>query len=248
MPNLFNDEVIIPAMVNRGIPLRVARTYNPSGCVEPDIAHKYDGWHDACAFNVAKVMDITLNNGRAFGDQIGPKTGEITDFTCIEDFVNAFEKQMEFFVRNMVEADNCIDTAHGDLVPLPFESGLIEGCIEKGKSVQEGGAIWNFSGPQGVGIIDAGDCLYSIQKNVFEDHKFTLAELKDALEHNFGYPIPAIGSQPISAAAGDPKYSVGNMSLESINLVNEPKAGAPEPWQTAWQAGTTIRKIRSMQR
>ena len=62
----------------------------------------------------------------------------------------------------------CIDTAHGDLVPLPFESGLIEGCIEKGKSVQEGGAIWNFSGPQGVGIIDAGDCLYSIQKNVFE--------------------------------------------------------------------------------
>lgn len=225
MPNLFNDEVIIPAMVNRGIPLRVARTYNPSGCVEPDIAHKYDGWHDACAFNVAKVMDITLNNGRAFGDQIGPKTGEITDFTCIEDFMNAFEKQMEFFVRNMVEADNCIDTAHGDLVPLPFESGLIEGCIEKGKSVQEGGAIWNFSGPQGVGIIDAGDCLYSIQKNVFEDHKFTLAELKDALEHNFGYPIPAIGSQPISAAAGDPKYSVGNMSLESINLVNEPKAG-----------------------
>lgn len=170
-------------------------------------------------------MDITLNNGRAFGDQIGPKTGEITEFTCIEDFINAFEKQMEFFVRNMVEADNCIDTAHGDLVPLPFESGLIEGCIEKGKSVQEGGAIWNFSGPQGVGIIDAGDCLYSIQKNVFEDHKFTLAELKEALENNFGYPIPAIGSQPISAAAGDPKYSVGNMSLESMNLVNEPKAG-----------------------
>ena len=181
MPNLFNDEVIIPAMVNRGIPLKVARTYNPSGCVEPDIAHKYDGWHDAAAFNVAKVMDVTLNNGRAFGDQVGPKTGEITDFTCIQDFIDAFEKQMEFFVRNMVEADNCIDTAHGDRVPLPFESGLIEGCIEKGKSVQEGGAIWNFTGPQGVGIIDAGDSLYCIQKNVFEDKKFTLAELKDAL-------------------------------------------------------------------
>ena len=60
---------------------------------------------------------------------------------------------------------------------------------------------------------------------MFEDHKFTLAELKEALENNFGYPIPAIGSQPISAAAGDPKYSVGNMSLESMNLVNEPKAG-----------------------
>lgn len=233
MPNLFNDEVIIPAMVNRGIPLKVARTYNPSGCVEPDIAHKYDGWHDAAAFNVAKVMDITLNNGRAFGDQVGPKTGEITEFTCIEDFFRAFEKQMEFFVRNMVEADNCIDTAHGDRVPLPFESGLIEGCIEKGKSVQEGGAIWNFSGPQGVGIIDAGDSLYAIQKNVFEDKKFTLAELKEALENNFGYPIPAIGSTEISMAAGDPKYSVGNMSIDSINLRNARKGEDPAQCGTA---------------
>lgn len=60
---------------------------------------------------------------------------------------------------------------------------------------------------------------------MFEDHKFTLAELKEALENNFGYPIPATGSQPILRSAGDPKYSVGNMSLESMNLVNEPKAG-----------------------
>lgn len=227
MPNLFNDEVIIPAMVNRGIPLKVARTYTPSGCVEPDIAHQYDGWHDAAAFNVAKVMDITLNNGRTFGNQVGPKTGEITDFTCIEDFFVAFEKQMEFFVRNMVEADNCIDTAHGDLVPLPFQSALIEGCIEKGKSVQEGGAIWNFSGPQGVGVIDAGDSLYAIQKNVFEDKRMTMAELKDALENNFGYPVPAIGSTEISMAFGDPAYSIGNMAIESINHKNAPKGALP---------------------
>ncbi len=224
MPNLFNDEVIIPAMVNRGIPLKLARTYTPSGCVEPDIAHKYDGWHDSAAFNVAKVMDITLNNGRAFGDQVGPKTGEITDFTCIEDFFTAFEKQMEFFVRNMVEADNCIDTAHADRVPLPFQSALIEGCIEKGKSVQEGGAIYNFSGPQGVGIIDAGDSLYAIQKNVFEDKRFTMAELKDALEHNFGYPVPAIGSTEVSMSVGDPAYADGNMAKESVNA---PLQGAP---------------------
>ena len=152
MPNLFNDEVIIPAMVNRGIPLKVARTFTPSGCVEPDIQHKYDGWHDAASFDVAKVLEITLNNGRCFGKQLGPQTGEITTFTCIEDFFVAFQKQMEFFVRNMVEAVNCIDMAHADKVPLPFQSALIEGCIEKGKSVQEGGAIWNFTGPQGVGL------------------------------------------------------------------------------------------------
>ena len=223
MPNLFNDEVIIPAMVNRGIPLKVARTYHPSACVEPDIAHKYDGWHDAAAFNVAKVMDVTLNNGRAFGDQVGPKTGEITDFTCIQDFIDAFEKQMESSYATWLRQITALIPHTVTAYRCRFESGLIEGCIEKGKSVQEGGAIWNFTGPQGVGIIDAGDSLYCIQKNVFEDKKFTLAELKDALEHNFGYPIPAIGSTPISASVGDPKYSVGNMSIDSINLVNEPK-------------------------
>jgi formate C-acetyltransferase len=199
MPNLFNDEVIIPAMVNRGVPLKIARTYVPSGCVEPDIPHKYDGWHDAGMFNVAKVMDITLNNGRCFGTQLGPKTGEITDFTCIQDFIDAYEKQVTFFVRNLVEAINCVDIAQGKLAPLPFQSALIEGCIEKGKSVQEGGALWNFSGPQGFGMIDAGDSLYCIQKNVFEDKKFTLAELKEALEDNFGYTGgPDGGSTPVA--------------------------------------------------
>ncbi|MDR0382164.1 MAG: glycyl radical protein [Oscillospiraceae bacterium] len=202
MPNVFNDEVIIPAMVNRGIPLKLARTYTPSGCVEPDIQHKYEGWHDAASFNVAKVLEITLHNGRCFGKQLGPQTGEITSFTCIEDFFAAFEKQMAYFVHNMVEAVNCIDVAHGDRVPLPFQSALIEGCIEKGKSVQEGGALYNFTGPQGVGIIDAGDSLYAIQKNVFEDKKITLAQLKDALENNFGHPVEATGSTEISAQNG----------------------------------------------
>ena len=202
MPALFNDEIIIPAMVNRGIPLKVARTFTPSGCVEPDIAHKTDGWHDAASFNVARVMEITLNNGRCGGKQLGPQTGEITSFRCIEDFIDAFRKQMEYFILYMVEADNCIDIAHAERCPLPFQSGLIEDCIGKGLSVQEGGAIYNFTGPQGFGCIDAGDSLYCIQKNVFEDKNFTLSQLKEALENNFGYPIGPGGSTPVTAQIG----------------------------------------------
>lgn len=221
MPNLFNDEVIIPAMVNRGIPLKLARTYTPSGCVEPDIAHQYDGWHDAAAFNVAHVLDVTLNNGRSYnGKQLGPKTGEIDTFTSIDDFIKAFDKQMEYFVGKMVESDNCIDTAHGDLVPLPFESALIEGCMEKGKSVQQGGAKFNFSGPQGVGVVDAGDSLYCIYKNVFKDKKMTVKELKDALENNFGYPVPNIGSTELSIASGNANgatVDVSGVDLSSNN-------------------------------
>lgn len=203
MPNIFNDEIIIPALVNRGVPLPLARTYTIEGCVEPDIPHKYYGWHDAAAFNVAHVLDITLNNGRCYGKQLGPKTGELRDFKSIEEVIEAFDKQMEYFVKMLVEADNCIDQAHADRVPLPFESILIEGCIEKGKSSQEGGALYNFSGPQGVGVVDAGDSLYCIQKNVFEDKKFTMAELQEALENNFGYPVPRKGSTDTSIAAGE---------------------------------------------
>jgi formate C-acetyltransferase len=207
MPALFNDEVIIPAMVNRGIPLRVARTYTPSGCVEPDIANKTDGWHDSASFNVAKVMEITLHNGRWGGKQLGPQTGEITTFTCIQDFIDAFRKQMEYFVHYMVEGNNCIDIAHAQRCPLPYQSALIEDCIGKGISVQEGGAIYNFTGPQGFGCIDAGDSLYCIQKNIFEDKKFTLAELKEALENNFGYPIGPGGSTETSQGIRTDGYS-----------------------------------------
>lgn len=188
MPNVFNDEVIIPSLVNLGIPLEEARTYTPHGCVEPVIPGKTDGWTDSASFNVAKVVEITLNNGMCDGVQLGPVTGDITTFTCIEDFFTAFQKQMEYFVYRMIEADNCIDIAHADKCPLPYLAGIIDGCIDNGKATQNGGAIYNFSGPQAFGVVDAGDSLYAIQKNVFEDKKLTLTELKDALDHNFGYP------------------------------------------------------------
>ena len=219
MPNLFNDEVIIPALVNRGIPLKLARTYTPSGCVEPDMQHKDDAWHDSASFNVAKVMEITLNNGRCFGKQLGPVTGELTDFTCAEDIIDAFQKQIKHFVSNLVEANNSIDYAHGDRAPMPFQSALIEGCIEHGKSVQQGGALWNFTGPQGFGVIDAGDCVYCIQKNVFEDKAFTLAELKEALENNFGYTnadVPKGGSTEVSIGwQYGPGAASGNQAADS---------------------------------
>ena len=201
MPAVFNDEIIIPAMVNRGIPLRLARTYTPSGCVEPDISHKTEGWHDSCSFNVAKVMEITLHNGRIGNKQIGPVTGELTSFTCIEDLIAAFKKQLKHFINFMIEADNCIDISHAKTCPLPYQAGLIEDCIGRGLSTQEGGAIYNFSGPQGFGCIDAGDTLYCIYKNVFQDKRFTLAELYDALVNNFGYPVGEGGSTPTSDKA-----------------------------------------------
>lgn len=199
VPAMYNDEVIIPSLVNRGVTLRDARNYCIIGCVEPQCPHKTEGWHDAAFFNVAKVLEITLNNGKVGDKQLGPVTGDITSFKSMDDFYNAFTEQMKYFVHYLAEADNCVDIAHGERCPLPFLSALVDDCIGRGKSLQEGGAIYNFTGPQAFGVADTGDSMYAIQKNVFEDKKITLGQLKKALDSNFGKSIGV--SQPSSASA-----------------------------------------------
>lgn len=191
VPAMYNDEVIVPALCNRGVSLADARNYCIIGCVEPQCPHKTEGWHDAAFFNIAKVLEITLNNGKVGDKQLGPKTGEITSFTNLEQLFEAYKKQMEYFVYHLAEADNCVDYAHAERAPLPFLSALVDDCIGRGKSVQEGGAIYNFTGPQAFGVADAGDSLCAIKKHVFENKEITMEQLKDALDHNFGYSCEA---------------------------------------------------------
>lgn len=203
VPAMYNDEAIIPAMLNRGVSLEDARNYCIIGCVEPQAPHKTEGWHDAAFFNIAKVLDITLNNGMCDGKQLGPQTGDITTFKSIEDFFDAYQKQMEYFVFYLAESDNCVDYAHMEMCPLPFESALVDDCIARGKSVQEGGAIYNFTGPQAFGVADNADSMYAIEKNVFLDKKITLEELQDALKNNFGEAVGATGEPGCVSTAGD---------------------------------------------
>jgi formate C-acetyltransferase len=186
VPAMYNDEVIIPALCNRGVSLADARNYCIIGCVEPQCPHKTEGWHDAAFFNIAKVLEITLNNGKNGDKQLGPVTGDITSFTNLEQLLEAYKKQMEYFVYHLAEADNCVDYAHAERAPLPFLSALVDDCIGRGKSVQEGGAIYNFTGPQAFGVADAGDSLCAIKKHVFENKEITMEQLKEALDHNFG--------------------------------------------------------------
>ena len=210
VPAMYNDEVIIPALQNRGVSLRDARDYCIIGCVEPQAPHRTEGWHDAAFFNVAKVLEITLNNGRSGTKQLGPITGELTQYTGIDDFFTAFKKQMAHFVHQLVEACNSVDIAHGERCPLPFLSAMVDDCIGRGKSLQEGGAIYNFTGPQAFGIADTGDSVYAIQKQVFEDRRLTLQELKSALDANFGHPV---GGNPHAASA---KSSLGEQDIYEV--------------------------------
>ncbi len=120
VPAMYNDEVIIPALCNRGVSLADARSYCIIGCVEPQCPHKTEGWHDAAFFNIAKVLEITLNNGKVGDKQLGPQTGDMTSFNSMEDIFAAYKKQMEYFVYHLAEADNCVDFAHAERAPLPF--------------------------------------------------------------------------------------------------------------------------------
>lgn len=186
LPAYYNDEVIIPALLSRGLTLQDARDYCIIGCVEPQKAAKTDGWHDAAFFNMCRPLEMVFSNGVDCGVQVGPKTGEVESFKTFEEFVEAYKTQMNYFIGLMVNADNAIDTAHAERVPLPYESSMVDDCISRGKSVQEGGAHYNFTGPQGFGIANIADSMYAVRELVFKTHKYTLSDFKNALKSNFG--------------------------------------------------------------
>ena len=185
-PAYYNDEVIIPSLMSRGLTLEDARDYNIIGCVEPQKSGKTDGWHDAAFFNMCRPLELVFSNGVDGGEQISVQTGDVEKMSSFEEFYDAYKKQMNYMIELLVNADNAIDTAHGVRCPLPFVSSMVDDCIARGKSVQEGGAVYNFTGPQGFGIANVADSLYAIKKLVFEEKKITLGELKAAMEHNYG--------------------------------------------------------------
>ena len=189
LPAYYNDEVIIPSLMSRGVSLEDARDYNIIGCVEPQKSGKTWGWHDAAFFNMLKPMELVFNNGLLDGVQVGVKTGEVSEFKSFEEFFEAYKTQMEYTIALMVNADNAIDESHAQRCPLPFLSCMIDDCIKRGKTPEQGGAVYNFTGPQGFGIANVADSMYAIKKLVFEEKKFTLSQLKAAMESNFGKDI-----------------------------------------------------------
>jgi len=185
-PAYYNDEVIIPSLMSRGVSLEDARDYNIIGCVEPQKSGKTWGWHDAAFFNMCRPMELVFSNGMDAGEQISIKTGEISELDTFEKFYDAYKKQMNYMIALLVNADNAIDVAHAERCPLPYLSSMVDDCIKAGKTPEQGGAVYNFTGPQGFGVANVADALYAIKTLVYEQKKFTLAELKEALDANFG--------------------------------------------------------------
>ena len=188
LPAYYNDEIIIPALISRGLTLQDARNYCIIGCVEPQTPGKTDGWHDAAFFNMCRPLELVFSNGADGGVQVGLRTGELSELDTYEKFFDAYKKQMDYTIKLMVNADNAVDYAHMERCPLPFASSMVADCIANGKSAQEGGAVYNFTGPQGFGIANVADALYAVDELVYKSKTVTLAQYADALKNNFGMP------------------------------------------------------------
>ena len=188
LPAYYNDEIIIPALISRGLSLHDARDYCIIGCVEPQKGGKTDGWHDAAFFNMCRPLELVFSNGKDKGVQVGLETGALKSLDTYDKFFDAYSKQMDYAIKLMVNADNAVDAAHMERCPLPFLSAMVDDCIARGKSAQEGGAVYNFTGPQGFGIANVADALYAINELVYKTHTVTLEEYADALRNNFGMP------------------------------------------------------------
>lgn len=172
IPQLFNDEVIIPGYLNRGVSLEDARDYAVVGCVELSLPGKTYGLHDIALFNLLKVMEVTLNKHEG-------------NFETFESLIEAIKETIKEYVVYMVEGSNIVDEAHGAFAPTPLLSCFIENCIDNGKDVALGGAKYNFSGVQGIGIGNLSDSLYVIKKVVFENKDMALSELIMMLKDNY---------------------------------------------------------------
>ncbi len=200
LPAYYNDEVIIPSLMSRGVTLQDARGYSIIGCVEPQAPGKTWGWHDAAFYNMCRPLELVFSNGVDCGEQIGPKTGEVEDMQTFEEFKQAYITQQNYFISLLVNADNAIDQAHRERAPLAYLASMLDDCIHSGKTPEQGGCIYNFTGPQGFGIANVADSLYVVKTLVFDEKKVTMAELKKALLFNYGKEV---NSLVVARVAGD---------------------------------------------
>lgn len=187
MPQVFNDEVIIPAQMNRGVTRSDAYNYAIVGCVELSTPGKALGWSDAAMLNMARILELTLFGGKdpQSGVQIGLPTPPLDQLESFEALEDAFDQQLTHFVKLMVEGCNVVDTIHAEMLPSPLLSVVIDDCIGKGIDVTAGGAVYNFSGVQGVQVANVADSLEAVRQAVFDDLWLSAGDLLAVLRTNF---------------------------------------------------------------
>lgn len=188
-PAFYNTEEIIQELLNAGKTIEDARKGGTSGCVETG-AFGNEAYILTGYFNLPKILELTLNNGYdpVAKKQLGLKLGYAADFHSFEELLKAYKKQIHYFVDIKVEGSNIIESIYAKYMPVPFLSIITNDCIQKGKDYNAGGARYNTSYLQGVGIGTITDSLSAIKSHVYDKKDLDMPRLMEALHANFeGY-------------------------------------------------------------
>jgi len=187
MPQVFNDESVIPALRGVGLSERDARDYAVVGCVELSTQGNNLGWSDAAMFNMVKVLELTLTGGVCLlsGERIGSDSGSLADYADFEHLEAAYQRQLDHFIDLAISGCDTVDRAHAELFPSPFLSSVIDDCVDRGVDVTAGGATYNLSGIQAIQIANVADSLAAIKQCVYDERSVSAARLLDALRSDF---------------------------------------------------------------
>lgn len=188
MPQFFNDESIVQTMIDDlGIEEKDAYDYAIVGCVELTTHGNNLGWSDAAMFNFNKALELTLNHGKCLltGEQIGLDLGSLETYATFEELENAFQKQVDYFIEEMMKAEVVVEKAHQDCLPSAFLSTVIDDCLEKGLDVTRGGAKYNLSGIQMIQVANLADSFAAIKELVYDEQQISQHELLTALQDDF---------------------------------------------------------------
>ncbi len=212
-PSVFNTDSIVQELIRQGKSLIDARNGGASGCVETGAFGK-ECYILTGYFNLAKVLEITLHNGTDpnTGKKIGIETGNPESFNTFEELLAAYEKQLNYFIDIKIKGNNIIEKLYAENLPAPFMSVLIDDCISQGKDYNGGGARYNTSYIQGVGLGSITDSLSSIKHNVYEKKILSMKELLKILKSNF------VGSESMRQIflSDTPKYGNDDDQADSI--------------------------------
>ena len=192
MPQFFNDEAIVHALMELGIEKKDALNYAIVGCVELTTHGNNLGWSDAAMFNLNKALELTLNHGKCLltHEQIGLDLGGLDTYQAFEDLEKAFQQQIDYFIDKMMQCEVIVEKAHQDCLPTAFLSSVIDDCLENGLDVTKGGAKYNLSGIQMIQIANLADSLAAMKQLVYDDQVIDAKELLAALQSDFkGYEI-----------------------------------------------------------
>lgn len=187
MPALFGDEICIDSIIRTtGVPIDRARDYRIVGCCELT-PRGLQGRANGGYFNVARVVDLALTNGidRLTGQRIGPETGDPRTFKSFEELMEAVRKQMEYFIELNVNNNLIVDMVQRELTPHVFLSSVIEGCLDKGKDITQGGSLYGVTPTQAVGLATGADSLTAVKELVFDKQALSMEGLNAALDANF---------------------------------------------------------------